>query len=191
MHFAAWRAHLSGISGGNMAGPRSISMVDKSRYAAQCTTVMYICWLWQLPCTAKVQKSYAGSGKLSNQQTYFSVNGPFVPSWLGLICLCFLFLTSFFVKIMKEKLYSTQGLCKHQWCRLYPALTCTYYISRIKGTNLPLRRSLPDQERTKGSLTGKVYHSENWRFLKMKVRNIKTISIKQHCSKYFYNHIPI
>ena len=26
--------------------------------------------------------------QLSNQQIYFSVNGPFVPSWLGLICLC-------------------------------------------------------------------------------------------------------
>ena len=31
---------------------------------------------------------YIGLWQLSNQQIYFLVNGPFVPSWLGLICLC-------------------------------------------------------------------------------------------------------
>ena len=54
----------------------------------------------------------SGVWQLSKKQIYFSVNGPFVPSWLGLICLCTLhknfalsdfFLFSFFKTLMPWK----------------------------------------------------------------------------------------
>ena len=55
------------------------------------------------------------------------------------------------------------------WCavqKLYaavmpivPGLTCSYYISRMQGTNSLLHRSHPDPEGTKGPLTGKLFQS--------------------------------
>ena len=47
--------------------------------------------------------------------------------------------------------------CTRQWYRLYPALTFSYYISRMQGSHFLLRRSHPYQEGTKGPLTGKIF----------------------------------
>ena len=74
---------------------------------------MYICWLdscrvpraridlWTSQARLKFFVPvmgclfFRGTRQLSIQQINFSVNDPFAPSWLGLICLYFLFLTSF------------------------------------------------------------------------------------------------
>ena len=47
--------------------------------------------------------------------------------------------------------------CTWQYCQLYPAVPCSYYISRMQGTISLLRHSHPDQEGTKGPLTRKSF----------------------------------